>query len=242
MKKIELSKSKKIKILIIAIVVIAVAGLSFLLYPAFTNIVGRLRQAGAVSEWETLKEARSEEEVEQAEEETREVAAEETTIKDEVDIIAEEAIDYSSLTAEDFFPLKMIIPVAGQEFIVNEGADIQTLKDGPGHIPETPLPGDVGRCTISGHRTTYGAPFNKIGGLEEGDLIYLETIGMGTFIYAVTGIEIVKPKDVYILESTGKKELLLTSCHPEYSARERIILISELIDIYPLDIASVINQ
>jgi LPXTG-site transpeptidase (sortase) family protein len=217
-KKIELSKSKKIKILLIAIVVIAVAGLSFLLYPAFTNVVGRLRQTEAISEWETLKEAQSEEEAEPVEEETREVAA------------------------EDFFPLKMIIPAVEMEFIVNEGADRQTLKSGPGHIPETPLPGDIGRCTLSGHMTTYGAPFNKIGSLEEGDLIYLETIGMGTFIYAVTGLEVVKPKDVYILESTGKKELLLTSCHPEYSAAERIILIAELINIYQLDIASVINQ
>jgi len=241
-KKIKISKSKKIKILIISIALIAAAGLSFLLYPAFTNIVGSIRQDEAISEWETLKEAKSEEEAEPVEEETREVVTEEVPAKEEIDIITEEAVDYSTLTPEDFFPLKMIIPVVELEFIVYEGADRQTLKSGPGHIPETPLPGDVGRCTLSGHRTTYGAPFNKIDSMEEGDLIYLETIGMGTFIYAVTGLEIVKPEDVYILKSTGKKELLLTSCHPEYSAKERIILISELINIYQLDIASVSNR
>lgn len=145
-----------------------------------------------------------------------------------------EEIDYSILTAEDFFPSMIKIPKIGLKLIVNEGADTQTLKKGPGHISETPLPGDIGRCTISGHRTTYGSPFRKIGELEDGDFIYLETVEGEIFIYLVTGREIVRPKDVYILTGADKRELLLTSCHPEYSAEERIIIIAELINIYQL--------
>ncbi|GAG62694.1 unnamed protein product, partial [marine sediment metagenome] len=148
--------------------------------------------------------------------------------------IDEEVVDYKDLTAEDFFPLKIRIPKIDLEWIVNEGSDRQTLKEGPGHIIETPLPGDLGRCTFSGHRTTYGAPFNKIDKLEDGDLIYLETIKGELFIYAVTELEIIDPRDVYILEGSDKRELLLTSCYPEYSAAERVILIAELVNIYPL--------
>ncbi len=254
MKKIKLPKSKKIKTLIIATIVVAIAGLSFLLYPTFTNIVGRVRQASTLSEWEVKREAPPGEEIEPAEagegeeeDKAPSTAGEDAAKEDITSDIAEETvnggagkeeIDYSSLTAEDFFPLKIKIPKIEMEWIVNEGADTKTLKKGPGHIPETPLPGDTGRSTISGHRTTYGSPFKRIDELEDGDLIYLETSKGELFIYAVTGLEIVKPQDVYILEGTGKRELLLTSCYPEYSASERIILISELIEIYPLELVS----
>jgi len=259
MEKRRISKAKKIKIIKIIIFVIAGAGLIILLYPSFVNAFVEAKQAGILSEWEAQKEDLSGEETEQAEQvESPEVTPEDTyegeDQENEVLIGKSDSsavdsaksgkgiIDYSKLTAEDFFPLKIRIPKIDLEWIVNEGTDTQTLKEGPGHIPETPLPGDAGRCTISGHRTTYGAPFNKIDTLEDGDLIYLETIEGELFIYAVTELEIVKPKDVYILEGTNKKELLLTSCYPEYSASERIILISELINIYPLELASAKNK
>jgi len=230
-----------------------------MLYPSFINTIVGAKQADVLSEWEARKENLSEEGMEQAESvESSEVAPEnapEGENQENEGIIGksdssgidsakidEEIVNYENLSAKDFFPLKIRIPKIDLEWIVNEGVDTKTLREGPGHIPETPLPGDAGRCTISGHRTTYGAPFNKIDTLENGDLIYLETIKGELFIYAVTGLEIVKPKDVYILEGTNKKELLLTSCYPEYSAAERIILISELLNIYPLELASAENK
>ncbi len=188
-------------------------------------------------EWEEQSEALTGSEEGTASKEDRETPA--ASGEDEA---GKEEIDYSILTAEDFFPLDIIIPKIGLKLIVNEGADTQTLKQGPGHISETPLPGDIGRCTISGHRTTYGSPFKKIGSLEDGDFIYLEAVKGEIFIYVVTGQEIVRPEDVYILEGTDKRELLLTSCHPEYSADERIIIISELINIYPLEAAAENNR
>ncbi|GAH56765.1 unnamed protein product, partial [marine sediment metagenome] len=72
--------------------------------------------------------------------------------------------------------------------------------------------------------------FNKIDELVKGDLIYLETIKGKVLTYAVTELEVVDPRDVYILEGSDKKELVLTSCYPEYSAAERIILIAELVN------------
>lgn len=141
----------------------------------------------------------------------------------------------SGLTAEDFFPMKITIPKIELEYVVYEGTDTVTLKKGAGHESVTPLPGQEGRCTISGHRTTYGAPFNRVDELEEGDLIYLETLDGDRYLYVVTSLEIVKPTDVWILEGTEKEELLLTTCHPKYSAASRLIVISELVELFPFE-------
>ena len=92
----------------------------------------------------------------------------------------------------------------------------------------------MGRCTISGHRTTYGSPFNRVDELEKGDLIYLETIRNDIFIYVVKEQIIVNPEDVYIIQGAGRRELLLTTCYPKYSEAKRLIIIAELINIYTL--------
>ena len=49
------------------------------------------------------------------------------------------------------------------------------LRKGPGHYPNTPLPGQRGNVGIAGHRTTYGAPFNRIDELQRGDPIVVTT-------------------------------------------------------------------
>ena len=256
--KVNNSKSKKIRVIKIIIFVIAGTGLLFLLYPSFINTIVGAKQASVSSEWEAQKENLSEEGMEQAESvESSEVAPENISEgenqKSEGIIgksgsssvnsakIGKEIANYKDLSAEDFFPLKFQSLKSALN-ILYEGADPKTLKEGPGHIAETPLPGDAGRCTISGHRTTYGSPFNRIDELESGDLIYLETIKGELFNYAVTGSEIVNPEDVYILEGSYKKEFLLTTCYPEYSGAQRLIIIAELINLYPLELAYAGNK
>lgn len=154
--------------------------------------------------------------------------------RDEEVYIKEES-DYENLKIEDFFPLKISIPKIEVEAIVEEGTDRESLKNGPGYEALTPLPGDVGRCTISGHRSTYNATFNRLDELENGDLIYLETINDELLAYVVTGMEIVRATDVWILEGTEKRELVLTTCHPKYSAARRLVIITELMEIFPFE-------
>jgi len=233
--------------------------MAFLLYPSIANTIVGAKQANVLSEWETRQEDLSGEEIGQAGSVESTGTAVEGTIEGEDESgtgtigqsgspnvnstdMGKENQDYRVLTAEDFFPLKISIPRIDLEQISYEGADTQTLKEGPGHIEETPLPGDNGRCTISGHRTTYGAPFRRIDELEKGDLIYLETINGELLTYAVTGMEIVNPKDVYILNGSYKKELLLTTCEPEYSAVKRLVIIAEQVNLYPLELASAENN
>ncbi len=111
--------------------------------------------------------------------------------------------------------------------------DAENLKRGPGHIPSTAYPGQPGNCVISGHRTTYGAPFRNIEQLAPGDEILLIT-AENRYIYEVYEQRIVLPTDLTVLEQTGEAKLTLTACHPWYSAAQRIVVIARLVDSEPL--------
>lgn len=121
----------------------------------------------------------------------------------------------------------LVIPKIGVDKIVVEGVSLDDLKKGPGHYPETPLPGQEGNAAIAGHRTTYGAPFNRIDELVPGDEIMVETL-QGEFSYRVREQLVVSPSQVEVLVDTEANQLTLTACHPKYSARERIVVVAEL--------------
>ncbi len=112
---------------------------------------------------------------------------------------------------------------------VVEGVSVSDLKNGAGHMPSTPLPGQLGNSVISGHRTTYGAPFHELGDLDAGARIEVET-AIGVHVYEVREIEIVRPTDVWVTEPRDGAWLTLTTCHPKFSARERLVVFAELVD------------
>lgn len=124
---------------------------------------------------------------------------------------------------------RIIIPAIGLDKFVVEGVGRSDLQKGPGHYPGTPMPGQPGNSAIAGHRTTYGAPFNRVDELEIGDEIRVDTL-QGSFLYEVSGQEIVTPDRVDVVEDQGDNRLTLTSCHPKYSARQRIIITAHLVD------------
>lgn len=121
------------------------------------------------------------------------------------------------------------IPKIGISRWVVEGVDLSQLKRGPGHYPETPLPGQRGNVAIAGHRTTYGQPFHNVDKLDKGDDILFETL-QGNFRYVVDEITIVKPSQVEVLlprlDAKGVLEnrITLIACEPKYSAAKRIII------------------
>jgi len=115
--------------------------------------------------------------------------------------------------------------------VVIEGVGTEDLKRGPGHYPGTALPGAIGNSVISGHRTTYGAPFNRLDELRVGDAMVLETRDMW-FTYRMTKQQVVAPTAVEVTYAvpgnrTAKptqRLLTLTTCNPKYSARTRLII------------------
>lgn len=123
---------------------------------------------------------------------------------------------------------KIRIPAIGVTRTVVESVALSQLKRGPGHYPETPLPGQKGNVAIAGHRTTYGQPFHNIDKLKKGDKVFFET-DQGQFTYEVTDTLIIKPSQTEILDDKGDNRVTLIACHPKYSAKERIIVIGKLV-------------
>ena len=129
---------------------------------------------------------------------------------------------------EEFAILR--VPRLGLEVVVFEGVDVETLKKGPGHMPGTALPGQPGNAVLSGHRTTYGRPFFDFDQLRPGDRIEVET-AIGTHVYELQEEWfIVEPTDVWVTDDRLGGWLTLTTCHPKFSARQRLIVTAKLID------------
>ena len=128
---------------------------------------------------------------------------------------------------------RIYLPSLGKDqvHVVVEGVSHEDLKKGPGHYPGTDLPGAVGNVVISGHRTTYGAPFNRLDELRPGDPIVLETQSF-FYTYRVLGTTIVSPSKVGETDrvpnmpgvTPTQRLLTLTTCNPKYSARTRLVV------------------
>jgi sortase A len=136
-------------------------------------------------------------------------------------------------TAQEGDPIGRIeIPKVGADFVVVQGTDGATLRKGPGHYPDTAFPGLRGTVAVAGHRTTYAAPFRRVDDLRQGDSIVL-TVPYGRFEYAVEETKIVPPSAVWVTRAVGYERLVLSACHPLYSAAERIIVFAKLRSVEP---------
>jgi sortase A len=123
----------------------------------------------------------------------------------------------------------------GLDIVVVQGTDTASLQKGPGHYKNTVLPGQPGTVAIAGHRTTYLAPFRHIDEIEDGDEIRVE-MPYAAFTYTAERHEVVDPGDVGILKPVGYDRLVLTACHPPYSAAERYVVFAKLsrIDLFAI--------
>jgi sortase A len=123
---------------------------------------------------------------------------------------------------------KLEIPAIDVSEFVVEGTDTANLRKGPGHYPDTPLPGERGTVAIAGHRTTYGAPFRKLNDLHRGDRIVME-MPYGTFVYRVQKTQIVDDSALWVTRRVRYNRLVLSACHPLYSAAQRIVAFARLV-------------
>jgi sortase A len=125
------------------------------------------------------------------------------------------------------------IPRIGLKTVFVESTVHNALKKGPGHYRGTVLPGLYGTVGLAGHRTTYGAPFRRVDELSPGSRIILR-MPYGRFTYKVTGTRITTPSDASALVSrAGTRRLVLSACHPLYSAAKRIVVSARLVSATP---------
>jgi sortase A len=126
---------------------------------------------------------------------------------------------------------KLRIPEMGLSTIFVEGTDRwSSLSKGPGRYGNTSFPGSGTTVGIAGHRTTFSAPFRHIDSLGKGDTITL-TMPYGTFTYRVRAHKVVKSNDWSIIKGVGHEELVLSACHPLYSASHRWVVFADLVSI-----------
>jgi sortase A len=131
--------------------------------------------------------------------------------------------------AEGSLVAHLQIPAIGLDEYVVSGTAEGDLAKGPGHYIGTAAPGQAGNVAIAGHRTTNGAPFNQIGKLAAGNQIYLTTVSGERLTYVVSQPpDAVSPGDVAVLNDFGDDRVTLTTCNPEYSSSQRLVVVGEL--------------
>jgi sortase A len=133
---------------------------------------------------------------------------------------------------------KIQISRIGASFNVIQGTDTTSLEKGPGHYPATAFPGLDQTVAIAGHRTTYLAPFRHVDSLRPNDRIVL-TMPYARFTYVVQKTQIVVPTALWVTHNVGYERLVLSACHPLYSASHRIIVFARLFEVEPLGAALV---
>ena len=155
----------------------------------------------------------------------------------------------------------LYIPAFGKDFAktIVEGVDDATLEKGPGHYPKTALPGQTGNFAVAGHRVGKGEPFLNLDRLKAGDYLIVQTYS-NWFIYTVLGdtatgdaeavddsglagrsivapgaVEVIAPVPNHPDQQPTRALITLTTCHPKYTANERMIIHGALSRTVPSD-------
>ena len=127
---------------------------------------------------------------------------------------------------------RIVIPRIGLDEVGVEGTGTDELNAGPGHLPQSAVPGEPGNAVISAHRDRH---FNRLGAVAVGDTITTETLA-GVMQWVVVSRQIVE-RDRRVLRDHGRSELTLTTCWPIRflgPAPERLVLAAEPVAARPV--------
>lgn len=214
------------------LVVLADVGLTLAWKEPVSSIYGSIQQREAESELEDLEARFPSPEDLEAVEQAGNVAERARLLADrfEDEVVRGEGIGRIRIDRIDL------------DIVVVQGTDTDSLRKGPGHYARgdgigsrvrgdgTAFPGQGRTIGIAGHRTTYLAPFRRINEIKKGDEIVLE-MPYATFTYEVERHEIVSPSETRVVHDTDHERVVLTACHPLYSAAQRYVVFGELTDI-----------
>lgn len=124
--------------------------------------------------------------------------------------------------------------VAEEPLYVVDNVTLDALRSGPGHYPDSADPGEEGNLAIAGHRTTYGAPFWSLQELQDGDTIHVLDRDGEEWVYEYREQRIVSPGDTWVVGEdpleTDTSTITLTTCHPRFSAAQRLIAWGERVE------------
>lgn len=112
---------------------------------------------------------------------------------------------------------------------VVQGDGWEQLKRGVGQHVGTADPGQPGNLVLSAHNDIFGELFRDLDQLKPGDKIIVTT-ATRSYTYLVTGMRIVAPTDVQVMNPTSKPTITLVSCYPYLVDNQRIVVFGELAD------------
>jgi sortase A len=215
------------------LLVIADVGITLAYQEPLSSIYSSIKQGEKESQLESLEsEFLTQSDVQQIDQakDTKDRKAREQAITANISQLAQRLVDESK--PGDALGRIEAPGMDGLNMVFVQGTDEASLELGPGHYPETAMPGQGKTVAIAGHRTTYLAPFRHIDSLSHGDKITLK-MPYGTFTYSVQKSEIVDPSDVGVIHETGYERLVLSACNPLYSAAQRYIIFAKLVKTAP---------
>gem|GEM_PF-512530 len=123
------------------------------------------------------------------------------------------------------------IPKLELEIVIFEGASLQTLREGVGMIEPKKQIG-LHNVGLAGHRSlTYGKQFNRLGELESGDVIEVQTLERSLSFVVTESFSVPKSR-VDVLHDGSKPLLTLVTCTPagKKNPPDRLIVTAELRD------------
>lgn len=119
---------------------------------------------------------------------------------------------------------KLSIPDIDLETYAVQGWDDDSLKRGPGHDPNSALPG-AGNCVLAGHRNIYGSYFYKVDQLLPGAPIVLQNRD-GKFTYTTGRVFTTTDTDFSIMAQPAANQapiLTLITCTMPHTSNRIIV-------------------
>ena len=115
---------------------------------------------------------------------------------------------------ERLFPgepvFRLSIPRHNARFTVVEGTTTTALREGPGPLEGSALPGQPGNVVVAGHRDTH---FLALKNVLIGDEIRIASEG-AEYLYRVVDVRVVSPRDTSVLRPQARDALTLITCYP----------------------------
>ncbi|CRK81836.1 class D sortase [Neobacillus massiliamazoniensis] len=116
-----------------------------------------------------------------------------------------------------------------------EGTSEDILRVAVGHLEQSGELGKIGdNFVVLGHRNYItGQYFSRLDELDSGDEMTISTQNK-VYFYRVIQKKIIDPTDIKAIRPIPNKSLVtLITCHPKFSSKQRLLVISELVKQVP---------
>ncbi|MCA9330057.1 class D sortase [Candidatus Saccharibacteria bacterium] len=125
---------------------------------------------------------------------------------------------------------RLIIPQIGLDNLVYEGNSASVLQKGIWHRPKSSTPDKGHNTVLVAHRFTYNTPatFYHLDKLKVDDVVAVNYEGK-QYQYKVRQIKTVEPSATEIEDDTKEPILTLYTCTPLWTAKQRLVVIADLI-------------